>query len=167
VRLLNMPGEAQAALTAAVEAVLQRTATKRVRSFRRQEIDHLELESRRRDPAAGRPSNPWPRPPLPQAAMKISNDLSASVDHASISRSPAERLLASRPIVRSQARRDGPARTDARRRARRVVALRAGRPRDCPATTAWTRCRVDVPNPAHAHDGGPHTSSARRWSYSG
>src|SRR6267378_3029222 len=69
VALLNMSGEAQAALAAAVDAVLQRDGDKA------RDVRFL------------------------TAAMKISNDLERVGDHAVNIAQSAERLLASRPIV--------------------------------------------------------------------
>src|SRR6266403_1254608 len=74
VALLNMSGEAQAALAAAVEAVLQRDGEK---------AQSVMARDRR----------------FLTAAMKISNDLERVGDHAVNIAQSAERLLASRPII--------------------------------------------------------------------
>ncbi len=101
VALLNMSGEAQAALGAAVEAVLQRDGEKASQVIMGdKEIDHLELEVEETVIRLLATQQPMARDlRFLTAAMKISNDLERVGDHAVNIAQSAERLLASRPIV--------------------------------------------------------------------
>lgn len=101
VGLLNMSGEAQAALAAAVEAVLQRDGDKaRDVIAGDKEIDHLELEVEETVIRLLATQQPMARDlRFLTAAMKISNDLERVGDHAVNIAQSAERLLAARPIV--------------------------------------------------------------------
>ena len=101
VALLNMSGEAQAALAAAVEAVLQRDGDKASQVILGDnEIDHLELEVEETVIRLLATQQPMARDlRFLTAAMKISNDLERVGDHAVNIAQSAERLLASRPIV--------------------------------------------------------------------
>jgi len=102
VALLNMSGEAQAALAAAVDAVLQRDGDKaRVVIAGDREIDHLELEVEETVIRLLATQQPMARDlRFLTAAMKISNDLERVGDHAVNIAQSAERLLVARPIVR-------------------------------------------------------------------
>jgi len=101
VALLNMSGEAQAALAAAVDAVLQRDGEKaRDVIAGDREIDNLELEVEETVIRLLATQQPMARDlRFLTAAMKISNDLERVGDHAVNIAQSAERLLASRPIV--------------------------------------------------------------------
>jgi len=101
VALLNMSGEAQAALAAAVDAVLQRDGDKaRDVIAGDREIDNLELEVEETVIRLLATQQPMARDlRFLTAAMKISNDLERVGDHAVNIAQSAERLLASRPIV--------------------------------------------------------------------
>jgi len=101
VGLLNMSGEAQAALAAAVEAVLQRDGEKASQVIMGdKEIDHLELEVEETVIRLLATQQPMARDlRFLTAAMKISNDLERVGDHAVNIAQSAERLLAARPIV--------------------------------------------------------------------
>ncbi len=101
VALLNMSGEAQAALAASVEAVLQRDGDKaRTVIAGDNEIDHLELEVEETVIRLLATQQPMARDlRFLTAAMKISNDLERVGDHAVNIAQSAERLLAARPIV--------------------------------------------------------------------
>jgi len=101
VALLNMSGEAQAALAASVEAVLQRDGDKaRTVIAGDSEIDHLELEVEETVIRLLATQQPMARDlRFLTAAMKISNDLERVGDHAVNIAQSAERLLAARPIV--------------------------------------------------------------------
>ncbi len=101
VALLNMSGEAQAALAAAVEAVLQRDGDKASQVILGdKEIDHLELEVEETVIRLLATQQPMARDlRFLTAAMKISNDLERVGDHAVNIAQSAERLLASRPII--------------------------------------------------------------------
>ncbi len=101
VRLLTMSGEAQAALAASVDALLERDAEKARQVIARDgEIDGLELEVEEaviRLLATQQPMAKDLR--LLTAAMKIANDLERVGDHAVNIAQSAERLLAHRPIA--------------------------------------------------------------------
>jgi len=101
VALLNMSGEAQAALAASVDAVLQRDGDKaRTVIAGDNEIDHLELEVEETVIRLLATQQPMARDlRFLTAAMKISNDLERVGDHAVNIAQSAERLLAARPIV--------------------------------------------------------------------
>ncbi len=101
VALLNMSGEAQAALAAAVESVLQRDGDKASQVILGdKEIDHFELEVEETVIRLLATQQPMARDlRFLTAAMKISNDLERVGDHAVNIAQSAERLLASRPIV--------------------------------------------------------------------
>ena len=101
VALLNMSGEAQAALASAVDAVLQRDGDKaRDVIAGDRDIDHLELEVEETVIRLLATQQPMARDlRFLTAAMKISNDLERVGDHAVNIAQSAERLLASRPIV--------------------------------------------------------------------
>jgi phosphate transport system protein len=101
VSLLNMSGEAQAALASAVEAVLQRDGDKASQVILGdKEIDHLELEVEETVIRLLATQQPMARDlRFLTAAMKISNDLERVGDHAVNIAQSAERLLASRPII--------------------------------------------------------------------
>jgi phosphate transport system protein len=101
VALLNMSGEAQAALAAAVEAVLQRDGDKASQVILGdKEIDQLELDVEETVIRLLATQQPMARDlRFLTAAMKISNDLERVGDHAVNIAQSAERLLASRPIV--------------------------------------------------------------------
>jgi len=99
VALLNMSGEAQAALAASVEAVLQGDKARTVIAGDN-EIDHLELEVEETVIRLLATQQPMARDlRFLTAAMKISNDLERVGDHAVNIAQSAERLLAARPIV--------------------------------------------------------------------
>jgi len=101
VRLLTMSGEAQAALAASVDALLERDAEKARQVIARDgEIDGLELEVEEaviRLLATQQPMAKDLR--LLTAAMKIANDLERVGDHAVNIAQSAERILAHRPIA--------------------------------------------------------------------
>ncbi len=101
VALLNMSGEAQAALAAAADAVLQRDGDKaRDVIAGDREIDQLELDVEETVIRLLATQQPMARDlRFLTAAMKISNDLERVGDHAVNIAQSAERLLASRPIV--------------------------------------------------------------------
>ena len=101
VQLLNMSGEAQAALAAAVEAVLQRDVAKaRDVIAGDRNVDHLELEVEESVIRLLATQQPMARDlRFLTAAMKISNDLERVGDHAVNIAQSAERLMAARPIV--------------------------------------------------------------------
>ena len=101
VALLNMSGEAQAALASAVDAVLQRDGDKaRDVIAGDREIDHLELEVEETVIRLLATQQPMARDlRFLTAAMKISNDLERVGDHAVNIAQSAERLLVARPIV--------------------------------------------------------------------
>jgi phosphate transport system protein len=101
VSLLNMSGEAQAALASAVEAVLQRDGDKASQVILGdKEIDHLELEVEETVIRLLATQQPMARDlRFLTAAMKISNDLERVGDHAVNIAQSAERLLATRPII--------------------------------------------------------------------
>ena len=101
VQLLNMSGEAQAALAAAVEAVLQRDVEKaRDVIAGDRNVDHLELEVEESVIRLLATQQPMARDlRFLTAAMKISNDLERVGDHAVNIAQSAERLMAARPIV--------------------------------------------------------------------
>ena len=93
VALLNMSGEAQAALAAAVEAVLQRDGDKASQVILGdKDIDKLELEVEETVIRLLATQQPMARD-------LRSNDLERVGDHAVNIAQSAERLLASRPIV--------------------------------------------------------------------
>jgi phosphate transport system protein len=101
VALLNMSGEAQAALASSVEAVLQRDADKaRDVIAGDREIDQLELDVEETVIRLLATQQPMARDlRFLTAAMKISNDLERVGDHAVNIAQSAERLMAARPIV--------------------------------------------------------------------
>ncbi|MDP3909901.1 MAG: phosphate signaling complex protein PhoU [Gemmatimonadales bacterium] len=101
VTLLNMSAAAQAALAAAVEAVLQRDDTKaRAVIAGDADIDHLETEVEETVIRLLATQQPMARDlRFLMAAMKIANDLERVGDHAVNIAQSAERLLASRLIV--------------------------------------------------------------------
>src|SRR6185312_6903888 len=100
VALLNMSGEAQAALGAAVDAVLQRDGEKAGEVIAGdKEIDQLELEVEEKVIRLLATQQPMARDlRFLTAAMKIVNDLERVGDHAVNIAQSAERLMASRPI---------------------------------------------------------------------
>src|SRR6266550_50845 len=95
VALLNMSGEAQAALASAVDAVLQRDGDKaRDVIAGDRDIDHLELEVEETVIRLLATQQPMARDlRFLTAAMKISNDLERVGDHAVNIAQSAERLL--------------------------------------------------------------------------
>ena len=101
VTLLNMSGDAQAALAAAVEALLQRDGRKAedvIASDR--ELDRQENEIEEKVIRLLATQQPMARDlRFLTAAMKIANDLERVGDHAVNIAQSAERLLANRPIV--------------------------------------------------------------------
>jgi phosphate transport system protein len=101
VKLLNMSGDAQAALAAAVEALLQRDGPKAQRVIAGdRELDRLELEIEETVIRLLATQQPMARDlRLLTAAMKIANDLERVGDHAVNIAQSAERLLVSRPIA--------------------------------------------------------------------
>ena len=101
VSLLNMSGDAQAALAAAVDAVLQRDGNKaRDVIAGDKEIDQLELDVEERVIRLLATQQPMARDlRLLTAAMKIANDLERVGDHAVNIAQSAERLMVARPIV--------------------------------------------------------------------
>src|SRR6059036_2128042 len=100
VALLNMSGEAQAALAAAVEAVLQRDGDKASQVILGdKEIDHLELEVEETVIRLLATQQPMARDlRFLLAAMKIANDLERVGDHAVNIAQCAERLLAAQLV---------------------------------------------------------------------
>jgi len=101
VKLLNMSGDAQAALAAAVGALLQRDAERaRLVIGGGLEINRQELEIEEEVIRLLATQQPMARDlRLLMAAMKIANDLERVGDHAVNIAQSAERLVASRPIV--------------------------------------------------------------------
>ena len=101
VALLNMSGEAQAALAAAVEAVLQRDGDKASQVILGdKEIDHLELEVEETVIRLLATQQPMARDlRLLMAGMKIATDLERVGDHAVNIAQSAERLLGARLIA--------------------------------------------------------------------
>src|SRR6267143_994978 len=101
VTLLNMSGDAQAALAAAVEALLQRDGRKAedvIASDR--ELDRQENEIEEKVIRLLATQQPMARDlRFLTAAMKIANDLERVGDHAVNIAQSAERLLVNRPIV--------------------------------------------------------------------
>ena len=101
VTLLNMSGDAQAALAAAVEALLQRDGRKAedvIASDR--ELDRQENEIEEKVISLLATQQPMARDlRFLTAAMKIANDLERVGDHAVNIAQSAERLLVNRPIV--------------------------------------------------------------------
>jgi len=99
--LLNMSGDAQAALAAAVEALLQRDGRKAedvIASDR--ELDRQENEIEEKVIRLLATQQPMARDlRFLTAAMKIANDLERVGDHAVNIAQSAERLLVNRPIV--------------------------------------------------------------------
>ncbi len=101
VKLLNMSGDAQAALATAVEGLLQRDGdrAKRVIAGDR-EIDAQEIEVEETVIRLLATQQPMARDlRLLTAAMKIANDLERVGDHAVNIAQSAERLLDARPIT--------------------------------------------------------------------
>lgn len=101
VTLLNMSGDAQAALAAAVEALLQRDGAKAQRVVTGdREINLLETNIEEAVIRLLATQQPMARDlRFLTAAMKIANDLERVGDHAVNIAQSAERLVASRPIV--------------------------------------------------------------------
>ena len=101
VRLLTMSGEAQEALGEAVDALLQRDATKASSVINGDgNIDDLELEIEEAVIRLLATQQPMARDlRLLTATMKIANDLERVGDHAVNIAQSAERLLAHRPIA--------------------------------------------------------------------
>ena len=99
--LLAMSAEAQTALTASVEALLQRNSTKAAQVISGDHrIDAFELEIEELVVKLLATQQPMARDlRLLMAAMKISNDLERVGDHAVNIAQSAERLLVSPPIV--------------------------------------------------------------------
>jgi phosphate transport system protein len=101
VKLLNMSGDAQAALAASVEALLQRDPAKAklvVEGDRG--VDHQELDIEETVIRLLATQQPMARDlRLLTAAMKIANDLERVGDHAVNIAQSAERLVETRPIV--------------------------------------------------------------------
>ena len=101
VKLLNMSGDAQAALAAAVQALLERDAARaRLVIGGDREIDRQEVEIEEEVIRLLATQQPMARDlRLLMAAMKIANDLERVGDHAVNIAQSAERLVASRPIA--------------------------------------------------------------------
>jgi phosphate transport system protein len=101
VTLLNMSGDAQAALAAAVEALLQRDGRKAEDVIAQdKEIDRQENEIEEKVIRLLATQQPMARDlRFLTAAMKIANDLERVGDHAVNIAQSAERLLVNRPIV--------------------------------------------------------------------
>jgi len=101
VKLLTMSGEAQDALAASVEALLQRDAEKATQVIAGDaEVDALELEVEETVIRLLATQQPMARDlRFLMAAMKIANDLERVGDHAVNIAQSAERLLAHRPIA--------------------------------------------------------------------
>ena len=101
VTLLNMSGDAQAALAAAVEALLQRDGRKAEDVIAQdREIDRQENEIEERVIRLLATQQPMARDlRFLTASMKIANDLERVGDHAVNIAQSAERLLVNRPIV--------------------------------------------------------------------
>lgn len=101
VRLLNMSGDAQAALGAAVDALLQRDGDQAARVIAGDhDIDALELEIEEMVIRLLATQQPMARDlRFLTAAMKIANDLERVGDHAVNIAQSAQRLLAARPIA--------------------------------------------------------------------
>ena len=101
VKLLTMSGEAQDALAASVEALLQRDAEKATQVIAGDVgVDALELEVEETVIRLLATQQPMARDlRFLMAAMKIANDLERVGDHAVNIAQSAERLLAHRPIA--------------------------------------------------------------------
>lgn len=101
VRLLTMSGEAEAALALAVEALLERDATKAHRVIAGDcGIDALEIEIEEKCIELLGLQQPMARDlRMLTAALKIANDLERVGDHAVNIAQSAERLTESRPIA--------------------------------------------------------------------
>jgi len=101
VTLLNMSGDAQAALAAAVEALLQRDGRKAEDVIAQdREIDRQENEIEEKVIRLLATQQPMARDlRFLTASMKIANDLERVGDHAVNIAQSAERLLVNRPIV--------------------------------------------------------------------
>ncbi|HMJ58235.1 MAG TPA: phosphate signaling complex protein PhoU [Gemmatimonadales bacterium] len=101
VTLLNMSGDAQAALAAAVEALLQRDGRKAEDVIANdREIDRQENEIEEQVIRLLATQQPMARDlRFLTASMKIANDLERVGDHAVNIAQSAERLLVNRPIV--------------------------------------------------------------------
>ena len=101
VTLLNMSGDAQAALAAAVEALLQRDGEKAKDVIATdKEIDRQENEIEEKVIRLLATQQPMARDlRFLTASMKIANDLERVGDHAVNIAQSAERLLGNRPIV--------------------------------------------------------------------
>jgi len=99
--LLNMSGDAQAALAAAVEALLQRDGRKAEDVIAQdRELDRQENEIEEKVIRLLATQQPMARDlRFLTAAMKIANDLERVGDHAVNIAQSAERLLVNRPIV--------------------------------------------------------------------
>jgi len=101
VALLNMSGEAQASLAAAVDAVLQRDGDKAREVIAGDKaIDQLELDVEDKVIRLLATQQPMARDlRFLTATMKISNDLERVGDHAVNIAQSAERMIAARPII--------------------------------------------------------------------
>jgi len=101
VTLLNMSGDAQAALAAAVESLLQRDGRKAEDVISQdRELDRQENEIEEKVIRLLATQQPMARDlRFLTAAMKIANDLERVGDHAVNIAQSAERLLVNRPIV--------------------------------------------------------------------
>ena len=101
VTLLNMSGDAQAALAAAVEALLQRDDRKAKNVIEQdRELDRQENEIEEKVIRLLATQQPMARDlRFLTASMKIANDLERVGDHAVNIAQSAERLLVNRPIV--------------------------------------------------------------------
>jgi phosphate transport system protein len=101
VKLLNMSGDAQAALAAAVEALLHRDAERARHVIEGdREVDRQEVEIEEEVIRLLATQQPMARDlRFLTAAMKIANDLERVGDHAVNIAQSAERLLVNRPIV--------------------------------------------------------------------
>jgi len=101
VTLLNMSGDAQAALAAAVEALLQRDGRKAEDVIAQdRELDRQENEIEEKVIRLLATQQPMARDlRFLTASMKIANDLERVGDHAVNIAQSAERLLVNRPIV--------------------------------------------------------------------
>jgi phosphate transport system protein len=101
VKLLTMSGEAEAALAASVEALLERDADQAARVIAGDaDVDGLELEIEELVIKLLATQQPMAKDlRLLMAALKIANDLERVGDHAVNIAQSAERLIASRPIA--------------------------------------------------------------------
>ncbi|MBA3659904.1 MAG: phosphate signaling complex protein PhoU [Gemmatimonadales bacterium] len=101
IRLLTMSGEAEAALSLAVEALLERDADKALRVIAGDRIvDGMEVEIEETCISLLALQQPMARDlRMLTSAMKIANDLERVGDHAVNIAQSAERLIQSRPIA--------------------------------------------------------------------